>query len=299
MPIAPGSIWSTHEQRFVSYDEMLRRLKHADVVFLGEIHDNAEHHADQLKVLGDLIQAGRAPAVAMEQFDRREQEALDRARHERPQDARFVAESAGFDFKGWTWSMYEPIVARALAAGLPVVAANLSREEARAVVHGGIESLGAQRRAALAVDRSPPPDAMRELERDISEGHCGRLPGDVLRGMVQAQRVRDAEIADSALPYARQGVVVIAGRGHARRDFGAPFYLTVRGPALDVVSVGLFEVGPGGDAAADDPSGDMHPRDGTIVFDFLWFASAATRGDSCASFTGRQLLTPSQADARP
>jgi uncharacterized iron-regulated protein len=277
---------------------MMQRLAAADVVFLGELHDDPEHHADQLKVLVDLTNAGRPRAVAMEQFDRGEQEALDRARRDRPHDARFVAEAAGFNFKGWNWNLYEPIIDRTLAAGLPLIAANLSRKEASDIVHGGTQSLSPERRVALALDRPLPPYAMDELHEAIAEGHCGQLPDDIVRGMVEAQRVRDAVISDTVMPYARRGVVVIAGRGHARRDYGAPFYIAARDPQLDIVSVGMFETDAHGRPNIERTEAE-HAERGRPVFDFLWFAPAVTRGEPCPGSMAPGLLTPSQASARP
>jgi uncharacterized iron-regulated protein len=276
-PIASGAIWSTSEKRFVSYHELLGRIAAADVVFLGEIHDDPQDHSNQLKVLSDLIADGKSPVVAMEQFDREGQKPLDKARRERPTDARFAAEAAGFDFKGWDWSMYGPIVDRTLAAGLPLIAANLSREEASRVVHNGIEIVDPGRRAQLGLDRPLPYRAMRELERAISEGHCGRLSPSMIDRMVEAQRFRDAVMSDAVLPYAERGVLVIAGRGHARRDFGVPFYITARNPRIRIVSIGMFEI----DAAGRPMSGEG--RAAADVFDFAWFAPYTPREDTCAS----------------
>jgi uncharacterized iron-regulated protein len=298
MPIAAGAIWSTREQKFVPYEDMLRRLYAADVVFLGELHDDPAHHANQLRVLTDLIADGRSPAVAMEQFDRKDQKALDSARRERPGDGRFAAERADFNFKGWNWGLYAPIVDRAFAAGLPLIAANLSRDEAGEIVRHGLGSVSAEERMALAVDRPLPGRAVGQLAAVISEGHCGLLPGQVVQGMVQAQRLRDAVMADTVLPYARRGVVVIAGRGHARRDFGAPFYIAARDPGIALVSVGMFEVDDHGRPSGEDP-GEFKLEDGRPVFDFLWFAPALDRGDSCGELTAGGLLTPSHADRQP
>jgi uncharacterized iron-regulated protein len=297
-PIAPGAIWSTGAQQFVSYDEMLRRLTAADIVFLGELHDDAGHHADQLKVLTDILAAGRSPAVAMEQFDRKNQAALDRARRERPLDSHFAGEQADFNFKGWDWSFYAPIVNRAFAAGLPLIASNFSREEASEIVRDGLGAVSSERRTTLAIDRPLPRHALRDLEDAISEGHCGRLPRTVVRGMAQAQRMRDAIMADAVIPYAGRGVVVIAGRGHARRDYGAPFYIAARDPRLDVVSVGLFELDSQG-RPGDDEADRFATQKVRPVFDFLWFAPAVERADSCRHFATTGLLTPSQAEARP
>jgi uncharacterized iron-regulated protein len=76
--------------------------------------------------------------------------------------------------------------------------------------------------------------------REINEGHCGRAPPDALEAMATAQIARDATLAQSILPYATRGVVLITGDGHARRDIGVIHYLP---PPLrsQAVSIGLLE----------------------------------------------------------
>ena len=80
---------------------------------------------------------------------------------------------------------------------------------------------------------------LREIQRDASlslsalaerlnmqmDAHCGALPEEMLGGMVEAQRLRDAALAEgvlAALAESSGPVVVITGNGHARLDWGAP-----------------------------------------------------------------------------
>jgi uncharacterized iron-regulated protein len=56
--------------------------------------------------------------------------------------------------------------------------------------------------------------------QSILDGHCGVLPETMAMPMVQAQRARDATMADLIVQYAQQGVVLIAGNGHVQRDVG-------------------------------------------------------------------------------
>ncbi len=89
--------------------------------------------------------------------------------------------------------------------------------------------------------------------------------------MVDIQRLRDAELAYSALQaFKAQGgpVVVITGNGHARMDWGAPVYLMAAAPSLRVVALGQGE-----DDAA--PSGS---------FDLVESAPSVDRGNPCDAF---------------
>jgi uncharacterized iron-regulated protein len=252
-PLA-GSVWDVRAGAFVSEDQLLARLPAATHVILGETHDNPDHHRLQRLVLDSLAPTGPR-TLAMEQFDTEHQAALDAAQA-RKADAESLADAGMLD-KGWNWPLYRPLVEFALEHGWPVAAANLSRSEARRLVldpsHVGL---------------APAPAAVRAaLERDIVEGHCGRRPDPLrLAGMIEAQRARDARMAE--VLAARRSTVLIAGSGHARRDRGVPLYL----PAGSVVSIAFTEVEDGKSA----------PLDYAQEFDYVWFTPRAQRADPCS-----------------
>ena len=90
-----------------------------------------------------------------------------------------LRDAGHFDRKGWGWPLYRPLVQFALESGWPIVAANLSRTEARALV----ADPGRSELAPAA------PSVRGALERDIIDGHCGAAPEPKrLGGMVEAQR---------------------------------------------------------------------------------------------------------------
>jgi len=250
-PLA-GAIWDARAGAFVSQQELLARLPAATHVILGETHDNPVHHRLQRLALDSLASAGRR-TLAMEQFDAEHQAALDVAQT-RGADAEALADAGRLDRKGWDWPLYRPLVQFAVDHGWRVVAANLSRTEARKIVTDPAAS-------GLA---PPPPDLKASLEQDLIDGHCGRRPdAKRLAGMIEAQRSRDAQMA----AVMKGPTVLIAGGGHARRDRGVPLYL----PAGGVVSVAFIEVEEGKNA----------PRDYVQQFDYLWFTARVERKDPC------------------
>lgn len=248
-----GKIWDTRAASFVPQQAVFDRTANARYVILGEIHDNAEHHRLQRVVLESIAARGRRPVLAMEQFDNQYQAALDAART-RGADAEGMADAGRFDRKGWNWPLYKPLVQFALEFGWALAAANLSRADARAIV------------ADPARSGLPPANPYVEaaLSRDIGESHCGKTPdAKLLRGMVEAQRARDARMAS----VFKRDTVLIAGAGHARRDRGVPIYLDA-----DVLSIAFTET----------ESEKTAPREYEQTYDYLWFTSRATREDPCA-----------------
>ena len=273
-PLA-GRIFDARIAKEVSREELLRRAIASRFVVLGETHDNADHHRLQAEVLGAMVRAGRTPALAMEQFDQEHQPALDASRTRGERDPERVADAGRFDRKGWQWPDYKPLVDLAVANALPVLAANLSREEARAMMRTG--------RASAVI--APAPEALQaQLERDIVEGHCGiRPPAGLLRSMVEVQRSRDARMAATLEGAGESGAVLIAGAGHARRDRGVPAYLPK--PAQGAILVIAFvEIAVG----KTEPAGDYGEQ-----FDLVWYTPRAAREDPCRTLRLRGIDPPS------
>ena len=275
-PLA-GQIHDVKRDMTISKDALLRELVSADFVLLGEVHDNPEHHELQLEVLRSLVAQGRMRALAMEQFDREFQPAIDAALAQAAVPADAVAGAGGFDRKGWSWPFYAPLVATAVDARLPIVAINLSRQRAREIARLGFAALGPGMAEELALERHWTAAQQAIQMREIDEGHCGKMPSSAMPGMVDVQRARDATMADALLRRAGAGVVVIAGAGHVRNDVGVPMYLSARAPAKRVVSVGFVEV----DADLHAIGDYVRSPATAFPFDYVWFTTAAKRDDPC------------------
>jgi uncharacterized iron-regulated protein len=283
-----GTIWDAREQRRATRAALEAASVRADLLLLGETHDNPDHHRLQLDLIAALVAAGRRPAIAMEQFDREHQAEIDRARAERPLDAAYVAEAARFDAKGWEWRHYEPIVALALRHELPLVAANLSRRDAFAIVERGFEALGSD---AAKLGLAEPLDAARvaAIEAAIRDGHCGKLPERIVPRMAAAQIARDAVMAEALLARSGAGAVLVAGNGHVRRDLGVPVHLERLAPRRAALAIGMLEV----ESGACEPAAYVAPAAGDAPqFDFAALTARTERPDPCARFAPRSGPPP-------
>jgi uncharacterized iron-regulated protein len=209
----------------------------------------------------------------MEQFDVDQQSALDEARRDGKELAPLM--------RGWDWPQYQPLVALADTARLPLVAANLPRAATRPIVRDGYSTLAAGEVQRLALEQVWDEPRQKYMVGLIEASHCGMVTPQLRDGLVRAQRLRDATLADVALGKLDQGVVFILGRGHARRDVGVPLYLATRRPGTRVLSIGFVEVGAGKTAPAQYET----ERIGTALpYDILWFTPRAERPDPCLAF---------------
>jgi uncharacterized iron-regulated protein len=254
------------------------RLRGDTIVLLGEVHDNAEHHRQRLEILRRAFVAGWRPAIAMEQFDRERQADIDRARREKPRDAQHVidlATPAGKTNRGnWNWAFYRPFVELALEYEVPLIAANLSSADTSKVVREGYAAVfDAQTLSALGLDQPVPADMRAAQEKEIEVGHCDALPAKMVPAMARGQLARDAVMAAALNQRTNQGVVLLAGNGHVRRDIGVPHWLNAVARTR-TLAIGFLEEGR---ASKLD-----------IAFDAVVRTAAAERVDPCIEFRQRR-----------
>lgn len=242
----------------------------ADVVILGEVHDNPAHHVWQAEAVAAL-----QPAALVFEMLLPEQAAA--VTPELRPDAEALEAALGWEARGWPdFAMYHPIFTAAPEA--QVFGADLRRERVRAALTEGaaavFEDLFPGEATLFGLTRRLPEDEQAAREAGKARAHCHALPAEMLAGMVEAQRLRDAALARAAVQaqVATGGpVAVIAGTGHARTDRGLPAALALAAPHLTVYSVGQFEHDPGPDAP----------------FDRVRVTDPADRPDPCAVFEQR------------
>lgn len=227
LPAAAGQIFATD----------LAGLQPVNVTILGEVHDNVLHHQNQARAVAAI----KPRALVVEMLTE------DQAR---------LAETdlrQAWDQSGWgDFDLYEPIFLAAPQA--KIFGANLPRLALKGAVSDGAAAFFGPdaARYGLTVALDPAEQAMREAEQ--AEAHCNALPTELLPGMVEAQRLRDAALARAVVQaMAETGgpVAVITGTGHARKDRGVPAVLALAAPDLTVFSVGQLESYPGAEAPFD------------------------------------------------
>lgn len=233
----------------------------ADVVILGEAHDNPHHHVRQAEIVAQV----HPSALVVEMLT------ADQAQAYIPKaDAAKLAAAFEWESSGWPdFEMYFPIFAATPDA--KVFGAGLPRDRARAVMTDGLAAAFGDDAATYGL--SAPLPAAEQMERETFQmaAHCDALPEEMLPGMVNVQRLRDAELARTTLAaLAETGgpVVVITGNGHARTDWGMPVYLRRAAPGVSFIALGQGE-------------DDMRP-DG--MFDLIEYAPRIERPDPCDAF---------------
>nr|WP_170475087.1 ChaN family lipoprotein [Ruegeria arenilitoris] len=241
-----------HSQELLTA-ELIAEMQSADVVILGEIHDNPRHHLVQTEAIKSLSPT----AVVWEMVTEEGAQRLAQKAATNPEE---LSRMLRWAESGWPpLSMYYPIFQ---ASNAPVYGAMVPRAAARAAMErGAATALGADAaRYGLTVPLAPEDQAAREA--DQLAAHCDAIPAEDLPQMVAIQRLRDAVLTRSILRATEETggpVAVITGNGHARKDRGIPTFLTRLRPGLKVFVLGQSEDGVVDgefDAVIDSPAVD-------------------------------------------
>ncbi len=282
-----GKIWDMSSRSYLDEAALLARISTADVLLLGETHDNPQHHEHQQKLLKARIEAGARPALVMEQLNAENQPALDQALAGSNRDEALDSATALIKFADW--KPYRPLLAIAIDNKLPVIAANVSSKHLQPVIWHGYSAYDAGELKRLAVEEVWSESRQDYLATHMGGAHCGELRDELRMGLTRSQRLRDALMADSALSSMVRGVVAIVGRDHARRDTGLPLYLAARAPSARIFSIGFVEVS----AESTDPNTyEAERATGDAPFDVIWFTPRAERPDPCANFGKPKAAQP-------
>lgn len=182
-----------------------------DALLVGEQHDAAAHPELHRRYVAGLAEQGRLAAVALEMADRGASTAG------LPRDAGEVQvqHALHWDARAWPWPRYAPAVMAAVHAGVPVLGANLPREQQRTAMQD------------RGLDALLPGPALKAQQQAVRLGHCEMLPESQIGPMTRIQIARDRSMAETIAGAVQPGktVVLLAGSGHVEPEVGVPRHL--------------------------------------------------------------------------
>jgi len=263
-PLA-GKIWSTFTKQLTTVDDVIAAAEVADVLLLGEKHDNATHHQLQAALVERIGASGRRAGLVWEMIEPEKDFILNNAQQT---GAASLGAALAWAQSGWPdWTEYAPIAEAALRNDVAMRGAALSRRQLRGLLDNELA-------VADLVPRMLDTSRHEALLDQLEISHCGAVPRTSLGGMADVQMARDAAlarvtaemIADKTFP------IVITGGGHARRDRGVPWHL----PRRATLVVAFVEVQRG----EENPAQYLEPG----AADFIWFTARVDEKDPCLRF---------------
>jgi uncharacterized iron-regulated protein len=200
----------------VSLSSIVDDLKTVQLVFVGELHDDACHHQVQLAVIRALKEAGVSVAVGLEMFRSDSQAHLDEWVGGKLNEETFQR----IYYANWSsdWSLYRNIFLYAQKTKIPMIGLNIPPGITRKVANQGFasltkEELGQLPEVSCRVDET----YMTFIRRAF--GLHGHDHGKSFTYFCEAQIVWDTAMASNLLSFLEKNptyiIVVLAGSGHA------------------------------------------------------------------------------------
>jgi len=198
--------------------KMMADLGQARLVFVGEFHDQRDHHLLQLAVIKELQRQGKNLAIGLEMFDLEKQPVLD----EWVNGGMALQEFVSRYQQGWSinWAEYDSILLFARNNRIPLVALDAPPDIIKLVTYGGPGRLGpeAARRLPDGAATTMLP-SYRKFMASAFRTH--EIPDAMFDNFCAAQGLRNSTMAKRISGYLQQhpekGMIVIAGVGHVMR----------------------------------------------------------------------------------
>lgn len=260
----------------VPESELLSALASARFAFIGEKHDNPDHHQIELRLIKYRLASQAGSAVVFEMLDDAQRPALGSLAATDTLEQ--IQQKLAWPAKGWDFAVYGPLFQAASAEG-KLVAGNVGKKFIGEVYAKGEPALAAEARFSTVASATEQTRA-HFLDR-IYEAHCAMAPRETLGPMVAIQLAKDASMASAMADNAP--ALLIAGGEHVRADTAVPSHLRVRDAQASRVIIRLVEVTEGESNAKPtvDASGPA---------DFYWFTPATEVRDNCADVKGKAAI---------
>ncbi len=225
-PVGPEEIFELPGGDPITFGQLLSDLDTARVIFVGESHDQIEHHRIQVRMIRELVAKGKEVVIGMEMFERAQQPILDRWAQGLLTEEEFLREVQWDVTWGMDYDLYKDILDAAKNQHLKVLGLNAPRDLVTKVAENGKDGLSPEYRKKLPeidlTDR-----AYRAYIATFFHGHAKGLAKD-FDNFFEAQCLWDESMAQSLSQFLKspeakgKTVLVFAGSGHIVFGFGIP-----------------------------------------------------------------------------
>ncbi len=282
----------------VSRERLVDEMSAATVVYLGEKHDNAEHHRHQLWILGALVDGGRRPLLGLEVFSVDQTPLLMEYVMGKPSHgAARTPEETLRAALGWgssrdeSWGRYGPLLRLARQHGLTVFGIDLPVALRRRISRVGIEGLTPVEREQVPEAGPTAPSYRAFMLESLKQSHCGYGSESYLAKLFANWQARNETMAQTIVTAVSgrddSPVLVVLGGAHVRHGQGVVPRVRSRLPDARQLNLGFREVDPehldlGAYLSTIDHQGQLLPPS----HDRLWLTArdGLTAEAACARF---------------
>jgi uncharacterized iron-regulated protein len=204
------------DQKTINYAEIFDDLRQAQIVYIGESHDNQAHHQLQLDIVKALHDSGKPLSVGFEMFTEKSQGVLDAWVSGNISQDEFVR--AYYDNWNFPWPLYRDILLYIKENKIPAIGLNVEPAITRKVAQSGFASLTKEELEKLPPDVGCAVDKQyMEFIRRVYARHGHGDKGFLF--FCQAQLLWDQVMARNIIGFLQKNpertIIVITGNGHA------------------------------------------------------------------------------------
>ncbi|OQX65299.1 MAG: hypothetical protein B5M55_04325, partial [Desulfococcus sp. 4484_242] len=134
-----GRIVHVDKENTVSFSELIENLVSSDMIFIGEVHDNPEHHLIEVQILQALLARRFSRTVAMEFFAKPRQAAVDRYLSGKSAEPEFLKDVDWKHQWSFDYSFYRPIILEIKENRGRILAINAPNDLVRKVAGSGLK----------------------------------------------------------------------------------------------------------------------------------------------------------------
>jgi uncharacterized iron-regulated protein len=229
----PERVFDTRRKTFADFEAMLADVARADVIIVGEQHDDPNTHRLEAAILQGLMRRRVPVVLSLEMFERDVQPVLDGYLAGKMSEEEFLAKSRPWPRYA---SDYRGLVEMARAHRWPVIAANVPRRVAADVSKQGLRTLDALSpadRAHVARELQCPTDGYFDRFIAAISGHpapgAEKASDEEKRAaherMYHSQCVKDETMAESIATafdsHSGRPATIVHYTGAFHSDFGA------------------------------------------------------------------------------
>jgi uncharacterized iron-regulated protein len=229
---AEGRIIDLKNGTSISFAQLIDDLQINDLIFVGEVHDNPEHHLMEVQILQALMARYGPLTVAMEFFDTTQQPVLDRYMEKEESETVFLKDVDWRKSWSFPYHFYRPLVFAAKENGNTLIGINLPNSIVRKVARSGLDSLNPEERGHAAEEITLDNKAHRQYLSEVFKEHP-HADVDNFDYFYQAQCVWEDTMAENIARHLKNHagkMVVFTGNGHIVNKFGIPDRVSRRTP---------------------------------------------------------------------
>ncbi|WP_169764281.1 ChaN family lipoprotein [Campylobacter mucosalis] len=202
-----GKIIDIKQNKQISFDELIKHINKAEILLLGEEHNNFNHAVARVAILENFITT--QTNVVLEMIDVSKQDLINKTPKTMPNDS--LKNAINWDSK-WDYRYYKTLVELAFY-NANLKAGNLSKAEITTIYNGAMPLKG---------EISTTSEVKELIKQAILLHH--NMDSELADKLVSIQQYKDRRMAD-ILQVSQDRAVLVAGNLHIFKNIGVPLHL--------------------------------------------------------------------------